>query len=1220
MKKLFINLSLLIFFVILLASWEKGWLQTNVLDSPNLPDVRKESQSVKIDTSLSSPTLPDVERKIVVPQQINLLDSPRLPDVRRGEVGYSGETPLDALNLPDIRRASIKPPEDYLLSSLTLPDVKRGSFSFPDKIPLDAPKLPDVGLNQVREFKDFRGGLDLVSAKTKVAPNCAVELENALWNPEGEMYKRPGYSEHSTPPEILNFLYAFYTQAGDEWTMGGSDTALYFWHEDSSDWTYLIGTEGTKGRWDGATFEDMFVATHEGIVPVVWDGSTMMEIGTAEDSLIVANTNTNTCILLDTNTCTACSVTVSFEGMGWDTNEWEGYILKYTRHRCDTSLYEDTRRVDIILGNNDHEIYIRASIFTFLGGFFDITGDTAWILSWFQDSLWREGTIDSVERISCHLLNIFDSTYVWDYTFNYESYMFEAVSGKGAGFRTFLRNAHTGWDSLAFQLPNFTRHCFDTTTHYKIYKRTFTGKGAKFVENFDASLWLGWTGTGDEQEKNVVIWSALDDLGNWPSGNYLVIESDDGDFITGMAKFPGEYTDVPRQEMIVTKNNSLYKIVPSGSAYNFWLIQSGVGCVSNSAISPAEGMLLFPDQHGVWAYDKHKPVSISALIDPVFEEWDTENLEDASAVYNPQDRHYYLSLPVDVDTAINANFITTFYRDSSGTDNQFVHLITTLGGEQNGDIEITDDTASQYCDIASDTLGNYCVLVNETLNLYLFRFDSLNARVGETIRVNDTINKVTGGEAHVDMNNNGRIVVVWEDFRDDSYPNGTYDIYGQCLRFSSGKAGNNFAVNSNWDGNVNGANQASVAINDDSVCVFAWQDWDDTTDFQTCIFAAIDTFPITTVANDYFKPFGGWYHDGESCVLNPIGPQGACANGWWHPDVDAGDTTFVIVCTDDPLESYGRYIVMNYSLDTLNGGITGQVEMNGSDHHSVSMNKKGRFIITWHHLKGLGDYEVYAIEYDIGGEFTNTYFRVDNAPTGISTMYPAVAINGEDQYCIVWWDERCDFANYYRCYIWEDGAVSGEALLNDICDLTNTYYYPEITATNIWLEIDTTKYTLAWNIDHHGWSKETFVASAYCYQHSIFDEVKILFANPEDTFVYNYGTQADDINDPVILTYQTPFSSFTSYPYFNNHIRFATIEAYLDTGRIYVDFYKDYSLLGSQDSIDCGNDCRQEIQVPNSLSGKNISLKITTGSDIDEFTLSKFWWEYGVNRERLEER
>lgn len=1106
----------------------------------------------------------------------------------------------------------------------------------PQYTPLSLKEIPPVqGLDgisyQVQEFKDFRGGLDLVSAKTKVAPNCAIELENALWNPQGEMYKRPGYSEHSTPPEVLNFLYPYYQQDGDKWTMGGSDTALYFWHEDSSDWTHLIGTDGVSGRWDGETFEDMFVGTHEGIVPVVWDGSTFMTMGTSLDSFEMHTGLSNN---ID-SPCYICSLRVYFEGNpGWETNEWADYILFFPASiETASSEYGWFDKKAIILSNIYNKVDLRHLNTPRGPGYVSPTiyedDKYAKILSWFQvDTVWRTGTLDSATQITDNgygewMARAWDEDFYWDSTFIYNDYIFEVISGEGEDKKIFLANWNygfreelgVGWDTLAFIVPGFGADCFDATTTYRIYKPSFW-EGSKFCETFDGSLWLGWTGIGEEQNKNIVVWSGTDDLGNWPSGNHIIIESDDGDFTTGMAKFPGEYTDVPRQEMIVTKNNSIYKIVPSGTGYDFWLIQSGVGCVSNSAISPAEGLLLFPDQHGVWAYDKRKPVSISALIDPIFEEWDTENLEDVSAVYNPQDRHYYLSLPIDVDTVINANFIATFYRDSLGTDNQFVHLITTLGGEQDGDIEITDDTASSYCDIASDTLGNYCVLVQETLNLYLFRFDSLNARVGATIKINDENNKVALGGVHVDMNNNGRIVVVWEDFRNDDLF-GVHDIYGQCLRFSSGKVGANFAVNSNYETNAVKAMQASVAINDDSVCVFAWQDWDDPTDFQTCIFAAIDTFPITTVANDYFKPFGGWKNPNGGCELVQEGPQGACANSWWFPDVDAGDTTFVIVCTDDPMEAYGRYIVMNYSLDTLNGGITGQVEMNGSDHHSVSMNKEGRFVITWHHVKGLGDDEVYAIEYDIGGMFVNSYFRVDNAPTGISTMYPAVAINEEDQYCIVWWDERCDFANYYRCYTWGDGAVSREALLNDICDLPPTYYRPEITATNIWLEIDTIKYTLAWNIDHHGWSRESFSASAYCYQHSIFDEVKILFANPEDTFVYNYGTQADDIEDPVIFTYQTPYFNFGQYPSFDYEMRYATVEAFLDTGNIYLTWYKNYSDSIYYDSLICGSDCRQQMELPgDSLWGWNISMKLRTDSDINDFTLSRFWWEYTEDQNR----
>ena len=79
---------------------------------------------------------------------------------------------------------------------------------------------------------------------------------------------------------------------------------------------------------------------------------------------------------------------------------------------------------------------------------------------------------------------------------------------------------------------------------------------------------------------------------------------------------------------------------------------------------------------------------------------------------------------------------------------------------------------------------------------------------------------------------------------------------------------------------------------------------------------------------------------------------------------------------------------------------------------------------------------------------------------------------------------------------------------------------------------------------------------------------------------------------------------------------YATLEAFLDTGEVYVYWYKDYSELVFVDTITCGPNCRKEMQIPPEVEGHNISMKIITGSEIEDFTLSGFWWEYLINSVR----
>jgi len=1096
---------------------------------------------------------------------------------------------------------------------------------------------------QVREFKDFRRGLDLVSTKTKGDPTCAIELENALWNPQGEMYKRPGCSVHSTPPFIPNLLYRYYQQDGDAWTMGGSDTALYFWHEDSSGdgWTYLTGTEGTSGRWDGATFEDLFVATHEGIVPVVWNGSTFVTMGTSADSFemhsgIEKNAD---------SPCYICSVQVSFEGNpGWDTGDWADYILFFPALiETSSGKFGWFDKKAIIISNIYNKVYLR-HLNTWGGvGYISPTiyedDKYAKILSWFQvDTVWRTGTLDSATEITTDgygewMAKAWDKDFYWDSTFNYNDYIFEVISGDGEGKKIFLANWNygfrealgVGWDTLAFIIPGYGADCFDTTTTYRIYKPSFW-EGSKFVEGFDGSLWLGWTGIGDEQEKNRVVWSGLNDLGNWPPENEVWIESDDGDFITGMAKFPGEYTDVPRQEMIVSKNNSLYKIVPSGDAYNFWLIQSGVGCVSNSAISPAEGILLFPDQHGVWAYDKRKPVSISAKIDPIFEEWNLDALENVSAIYNPQDRHYYLSYPDSVYS--DTGRVVVVWEDNRDDPLGDIYAQVLIGYDSiigsnilvcNAQTEAGDnDTFQVYPDVASDAQGNF--------------------------------------------------VVVWADAR-----MGNYDIYGRRYDFNGNPLGSDFVI----AGSAEKEQFPTISMLPDGRFAVSW-DQDQGTEIiylYTKVYNSAGQLISTTRLCDECD-MGCWCCDYPCSDACPC-PEGECCCGTCvccgaynynldHPCVGYDYSGMVNVvwsdhrhpATNDGFDIYGNSVNRcGQRIHRCDNGIqvsdpnsiepcigifydggfvtcwteqvndfdvykTGAVVVNDNTTGAqrfprVDVDKDNNCVIVWEDDRS-GTQQIYGQRYDSDGDAVGVNFAISD-----SSVYeqeePDVAMDAGGSFVVVWDDDRVPPHTgqhsdvYLRRYDSGGNLVGSSIKINDDEGIDDHSHVRVALSKGTYSPSANSK-TIAWSLDHHSWSRESFSASAYAYQHSLSDTTaKIIFAHPSGG-VYNYATQADDVDDAVILTYQTPYVNFGQYPSFDYEMRFATVEAFLDTGNIYLTWYKNYNDSVYYDSLICGSDCREEMLLPEDLWGKNISMKLETGSNIDDFTLSRFWWEWTVNQ------
>jgi len=1103
----------------------------------------------------------------------------------------------------------------------------------------------------VKEFSDFRGGLNQSAYKTKLAPNEALDLENALWNPTGELYKRPGYSLESTPPEKLNFLYTYYKQNDTSYEMGGSDTALYFHHGDSTVWHYLIGTGGDSGRWDGTTFEDMFVGTHGGIEPVVWNGDTLINIGETSDSFLV-NMSTPTFFEKDSlGKCRQDTEVVRVVNGNWVAQDWVAYFVKYSLCYNSTDTVE---RMDIVSGNTANCLYFRPG---FEPHHYGILTNYLKFYSWFGvDTVWREGKIDSV--VACtsataaliagvgfhwrliwecidqegssrygwahNYAKLYDFDSTWDSTVNYDQYIFEVTAGKGLGFKCFMGSykgadvsgawgaVNSGWSDSAFFVYPYTAECFDTTTEYRIYKPCFTALGAKFVENFDGHLWLGWTGIGTEQNKNILVWSALSDLGNFPPENNIILESEDGDYITGMKTFPSQYMDVPNQELVVGKNASLYKIVPSNdpdAPYDFWLIVNGVGFASNSAIAPIEGKaLVFPDQNGVWLYDQRKVQLISQKIDPLVKAWDKENLESMSGIYNPEDRHYYLSYPESADTSIQLPSDTNVYAVICWWDDVGTHWDIRA---QKFDFDMTKiDTAftvnnridgdQNTPDIAYAQVGRWIFVWSDERDdttdkdIAMRRFDANLQSLDTAIVISGSrVNNRT--MPHIDCNRNGKCVVVWEDRRNNSL---RPDIYGQRIDSNGTLMGNNFSILSSTGYPYY---EPHVGIGSDGKFVVAW---------ITAKMSLKDTV--------YFQRFDS----SGTKIGNPV-------------VVDTSLTSFILgsscdLALEDETEKFmviwekkvgaNNYDIYGRWYDSSGTALTTAKKINDDviadniqEYQSSAVNNTGQYICAWDDYRLDPWYNTYGQRYSdtamVGSNFPVT-------PNNDYYKYSAVAIDEDGNFLVVSTALSETIGVWFAKYNWTgtktDSGWGSDLQFNP--DENAVAINPFYTETTITIDTIQTQ-TLAWSLDFGGWSEESFSASAYCYQHSPFDSVKILFADPGEAKVYNYGTQADDIGEPVILTYQTGYMPASEFPSYYVEPKYFTFEGSGTGGGLLVYWYKNYSENGYFDTLTCtSGDCRQEMILPDTLRGYNISTKIVTGTGWDEFILSRFWSEYQIDQ------
>jgi hypothetical protein len=277
----------------------------------------------------------------------------------------------------------------------------------------------------------------------------------------------------------------------------------------------------------------------------------------------------------------------------------------------------------------------------------------------------------------------------------------------------------------------------------------------------------------------------------------------------------------------------------------------------------------------------------------------------------------------------------------------------------------------------------------------------------------------------------------------------------------------------------------------------------------------------------------------------------------------------------------------------------------GTDNACVSMNKSGYFVIGYTVTPGLSDWNVAFRRYDSDGLAVGS---CEIVTLDDSSKYPDIAID-ERNFIGITWQHAGNQNFYFKSYSWDSG-------LSDIIAMHNTDFDGILPKIDVFKTTgDTLPQAVAWSYDFGGWSQESFSASAYCYQYGISDTIKILFADPAEGYVYEYGTQADDISTEVVLTYQTPYMDFGTFPNYDKWVGYGAIEG-SGTGDVNLTWYKNFSDSVYANTFIFSGDTRTQEQLTEDVLGKTISMKITTGSAIDDFLLSGYWWKYRVLTER----
>ena len=177
--------------------------------------------------------------------------------------------------------------------------------------------------------------------------------------------------------------------------------------------------------------------------------------------------------------------------------------------------------------------------------------------------------------------------------------------------------------------------------------------------------------------------------------NYLDVARDDGDRITGLAK----YTD----KLIIFKERAIYSLqFDTNGLPIVSLVTSAIGCVSHWSIDQVDNDLLFLSRNGYYVFgtqpqyfDQLRTNELSIRVRPFIKAIKSDNLNRAAAIW--YDNTYYCSAPVGNSNTNNRVFTyhrqyTAWLQSNAIAANAFT---TFIDSGNNEGLYYADDTQAQ---------------------------------------------------------------------------------------------------------------------------------------------------------------------------------------------------------------------------------------------------------------------------------------------------------------------------------------------------------------------------------------------------------------------------------------------------------------------------------------------------------------------------------------------
>ena len=515
-------------------------------------------------------------------------------------------------------------------------------------------------------------GLNLKSPSSLIDNQEALSLINFLWDKNGALSLRKGYTLYNTSAissKPFGGGYRYYKSDGSKYLVIADSTRLWVGNDSTGNFTANTQRAFTSGvAWNFGTWQNFLIGTSDNNatinhLPITFDGTNILTLGIADSGYCTA------IVEVDTHTYDY----LIDENKDWEIDHWVGYYVLIEGTITDTIL--DGDKLHYIVSNSSDSLKIRTGICwsTITGGYpysykiISILDNTPILATYLPTQVIIAGCTYNTNKATVILDTAYNHSYsLFSKSFTDSGYFIDvsqqssdtggvtcyANQGIEPNYLYLIKKKRCGGTKCSLDVqcsslgsdPQPCSFINSTVKCHRIWRNEFLP--FEFQKVHKNRLYLA----GNYDNPNRIYYSELNNVGDFPAINYFDLNPQEGENITGLATFYTSAYASPNADLYIFKSTHIYQL--SGNSildFALYEVASNIGCIAPKSIVSDKGTIYFLAEDGIYTFFQNYQIKkISDKIDPIIKGMNKTKIEKASAIF--YDNHYWLSYPDSSDT------------------------------------------------------------------------------------------------------------------------------------------------------------------------------------------------------------------------------------------------------------------------------------------------------------------------------------------------------------------------------------------------------------------------------------------------------------------------------------------------------------------------------------------------------------------------------------------